>query len=66
MKRSTSDRPDSNGWLPQWSKSVSIVIVNRNGGSLLDPCFTSALPQGRDPAAEVLVVDNTSPDGRAD
>lgn len=47
---------------PSEPSSVSVVIVNWNGGDAVLDCVRSALDQTR-PANEVVVVDNASSDG---
>lgn len=43
-------------------KTVSIVLLNYNGGGFLAPCLDSVLSQDY-PALEVIIVDNASTDG---
>ena len=46
-------------------QSVCVVIVNWNGGSLINECLTHLSKQTRMPD-EVIIVDNASTDGSAD
>ncbi|MBZ0072522.1 MAG: glycosyltransferase family 2 protein [Burkholderiaceae bacterium] len=45
--------------------SVTVVIVNWNGGDLLDQCLRHLLRQSRSPR-RILIMDNGSTDGSAD
>ncbi len=48
------------------SVSVSIILVNYNGGKTVLDCLRSVFCQTRDISFEVLVVDNASEDGSAE
>ena len=41
---------------------LSVIVVNRDGGSLLEPCLR-AIEAARGPGSELIVVDNASTDG---
>src|SRR5687767_990232 len=44
---------------------LSVIVVNRDGGSLLEPCLR-AIEWARGPDSELIVVDNASADGSRD
>lgn len=44
---------------------ITVVIVNWNGGDMLEQCMTSLMRQSRCPS-RILVIDNDSADGSAD
>jgi GT2 family glycosyltransferase len=51
--------------LEEYLAEVSVVVVNYNGRSLLEPLFTT-LHRQTHPAKEVIMVDNASTDGSVD
>src|SRR4030095_3855227 len=53
------------GLMTPTSPLVSAIVVNWNGGTMLDDCLASLFAQTW-PQLEVIVVDNASADGSAD